>query len=64
MTRINKHFFEMAQSSAREGVELTTYHAGNFDWDIAMKFLKMAYYRASVEEIESFIEDVKKVIHD
>lgn len=64
MTRINKKFFEMAQASAKQGVELTTYHAGAFDWDVAMIFLKMAYYRASVKEMEKYNAEVAKVIHD
>ena len=64
MTRVNKAFFKVAQSSARIATDLTTKHAGQFDWSIAMGFLKMAYYRCTVEEMEGFLSDVKKVIGD
>lgn len=62
MARINKQFFDMAQNAAASAVELTTYHAGDFDWYAAMKFLKMAYYRCSVGELEKFIYDVESGI--
>lgn len=64
MIRINKKFFKMAQEAAKSGVELTTYHAGDFDWYSAMKFLKMAYYRCSVEELENFISDVENALNE
>ena len=64
MTRINEAFFKIAQSSARIATDLTSEHAGQFDWIIAMGFLKMAYYRCTVEEMEGFLSDVKKVIGD
>lgn len=65
MARINKHFFEMAQNSAREGVKLTTNHGGAFDWDVAMIFLKMSYYyTCTVDAVEKYNEEIAKVIHD
>lgn len=63
MTRINEAFFKMAQSSAKTATELTSDHAGQFDWAIAMDFLKMAYYRCTVEDMEGFIRDVEKVLN-
>lgn len=42
-------------------VHITNKQGGNFDWDIAMNFLKMSYYRCSVEEVEGFISDVEKL---
>lgn len=63
MTRINEAFFKMAQSSAKTATELTSYHAGEFDWSIAMGLLRMAYYRCTVEEMEGFIRDIEKVIN-
>lgn len=59
MKIISKHFFEMAQRSAREAEELTTYHAGAFDWDIAMFFLKASYGLATVEDIEIYNRNVE-----
>ena len=63
MTRINESFFKMAQSSALTATELTSYHGGEFDWAIAMHFLRMAYYRASVEEVEKFIGDIEALLN-
>lgn len=59
MTRINKQFFQIAQASAKYGVILTTKHAGEFDWNIGMMYLKMAYGYASIEEIEKYVEALK-----
>ena len=64
MTRINEAFFKMAQSSAKTATELTSYHAGDFDWSLAMGFLKIAYYRCTVEEIEGFISGVERVLNN
>lgn len=60
MARINENFFNIAQQSAKMAVHITNKKGGNFDWDIAMNFLKMSYYRCSVEEVEGFISDVEK----
>lgn len=64
MTRINEAFFKMAQSSAKTAIALTSKQGGAFDWDIAMDFLKMAYYCASVEEVEKFLSDLQAVLDD
>lgn len=64
MTRINKHFFEMAQSSAKEAVSITSNRGGVFDWDVAMVFLRMAYYRESVECYEAYFAQIEKVNND
>lgn len=61
MTRINANFFNIAQQSAKMAVHITNKQGGKFDWDIAMNFLKMAYYRCSVKEVEWFIESVEKL---
>lgn len=61
MTRINANFFNIAQQSAKMAVHITDKKGGNFDWDIAMGFLKMAYYRCSVKEVEFFIESMEKL---
>lgn len=61
MARINANFFNIAQQSAKMAVHITNKQGGNFDWDIAMKFLKMAYYRCSVKEVERFIDSVEKL---
>lgn len=63
MTTINKKFFEMAQQSANTAVELTTYHAGAFDWDVAMVFLKMAYGVATIAEIEKYNKGVEGYVN-
>lgn len=64
MARINANFFNIAQQSAKMAVNITDKKGGNFDWDIAMDFLKMSYYRCSVEEVELFIESVEKLTND
>lgn len=61
MARINANFFNIAQQSAKMAVHITDKKGGNFDWVIAMGFLKMAYYRCSVKEVEWFIEGVEKL---
>lgn len=61
MARINANFFNIAQQSAKMAVHITNKQGGNFDWDIAMNFLKMAYYRCSVKEVERFIDSVEKL---
>ncbi|MGT3661351.1 hypothetical protein [Escherichia coli] len=61
MVRINANFFNIAQQSAKMAVHITNNKGGNFDWDIAMHFLKMAYYRCSVKEVECFIESMEKL---
>lgn len=63
MTRINEAFFKMAQSSAKTATELTSRQAGDFDWHLAMGFLKMAYYRCTVEELEGFIVGIERVLN-
>lgn len=60
MARINANFFNVAQQSAKMAVHITNKQGGDFDWNIAMNFLKMAYYRCSVKEVERFIDSVEK----
>lgn len=61
MARINANFFNIAQQSAKMAVNITDKKGGNFDWDIAMSFLKMAYYRCSAKEVKWFIDSVEKL---
>ena len=61
MARINANFFNIAQQSAKMAIHITDKKGGNFDWDIAMNFLKMAYYLCSVKDVECFIESVEKL---
>lgn len=64
MKIISKKFFEMAQRSAREAEEMTTYHGGAFDWGIAMFFLRAAYGLATVEEIEIYNRNIEALQDD
>lgn len=64
MTRINANFFNIAQDSAKMATNLTSNGDGEFDWDVAMSFLKMAYYRASIEEVESYNRDLEILLND
>lgn len=43
MKIINKDAFRVAQKSSREAVEIGLDGGGEFDWHIAMIFLKVAY---------------------
>lgn len=63
MTRINANFFNIAQDSAKMAAHLTSRSGGSFDWDIAMNFLKMSYYRCSVEEVENFIKSMEDLFN-
>lgn len=63
MTRINKQFFEMAQSSAKVATEIGDKNGGAFDWAIAMLFLRMSYYRADVEEYEHFVKNMESMFN-